>query len=161
MSDKLAAAKDLRWLANKLRGITELADALDRLGSLDQQEKEAKERLASLANSEQQIKDRFAQADAEYAGRRAASEEYEKNAKDHADRVISKANDEAEKIVNEAKGKASKVTEQAKTRETAINTEIDKANTELARIGSELKERKAALDTIDRRLAGLREKLAG
>ena len=52
---KRKAVREIRWLANSLRGLTALADELDELADIEKEERLARERLDQLQAAAQKL----------------------------------------------------------------------------------------------------------
>lgn len=160
MNEKQQAADELKRFATMLQGIPAIAADLDRLGSLEQAEIEAKSRVDKLQADEQAAKDRVAGFDAEYARKRDDAKQAADQLMAEAEKVRADADGEAAKIVAAANDKASKIVSDAEGKAAKVKTATNEATAEIERLNAEIADRRAQLDQVNSDLAAVRRKIS-
>ena len=118
------AVDSIKVLAARLEGIVQVAQVLERIGSLEQAEREAGDRLATaradatkaqarLAEIQQSVKDAEAQAPVILADARTRADAVIYNAEGRADVITLKAEDAAKQIKANAQAVAQRLTDDA------------------------------------------------
>lgn len=148
MNAKQRAAENLKKLSVMLKGILDLSDDLDSLGSLEQAQIETQSRLNALREQEAAAKEGITTATAEAANitreasdtlveaRRIALTTIEQGKSD-AKRLIDSAKEKADKRIADAEAKAADIEGKVTARQAdldAINAAIARAEDERARI---------------------------
>lgn len=165
-------AADIRTGARRLEWITQLAEALDRIGSLEQAAAEAERRKTSIDNyiadlqvaseaAQSQLKNIRAQAqDAnnaiEWAKHEADS--VRANAIADADRIVEEARISAKALAESAEAAAVDAGAKARRDTDAMVARLSDMATENARLVSEIKERAAELVALDSRINAARQR---
>jgi hypothetical protein len=154
----------LKRLAVQFRGILDLADALERINSVEQSEAEARARMDGLgkqiAKKEGELNDALAaiekargEADEIAVQTQAMTQAINAKAETEAKKAIEAGNREAEKIIAEAKAEASRITSSA-------NASADKARAEAQAAKNEAADALARRDTSLASLKVAEDKLA-
>ena len=155
MSDISKAAHDLKVLAQRFRPVLDVVDALERIGSLEDAERDAKERTAhakaeadtaaaSLVTVQQQVaeahkKIQLATTDAEQIVAQATQD---------ADQIRARARTDADRIRQEAeaaKATIQKESEALTVTKTRLAGEVEAKQKELAAITARIAETKASI----------------
>ncbi len=162
----------IRQMAAKFQGITDLADVLERIGSLENAETEARARLGAI-----RVEVAAAEAGAVEAQHRLAS--IEANAKDSLEAATNRARavkDEAEgvnmarsaqitadatKTKTDAQTAASVIAEVANRVKAAILIEVQAAKDELADMRAELSTKAKQLDELNTKIAKAKASIKG
>jgi isopropylmalate/homocitrate/citramalate synthase len=138
MNSSFKAAADVQKLANTFAVLQELADALKKLGSLEQYEAELQ---AKVAKYEQTIKD----TEARFVAERDGIETIKATASAQAESLLMQAQAERELIVAQAKEMAASILEQAQqtlddateTKEEALK-KLQEAKEEVTQINNDV-----------------------
>lgn len=161
MNEKQQAADELKRFATMLQGIPAIAADLDRLGSLDQAELEAKGRVAKLQADERASKDRVAGFEAEYAKKRDEAKKQSDDLRAAAEKVVDDANEQAEKIVADANAKRDRIIADADSKRADMASEISKSQVQLTSLKGEIKNAQATLDDINSQIDMVRKRISG
>ena len=134
MSNYTQAVQDIRQLAVRFQGITQVANALERIGSLEDAEREAKDRLSAA---------RQAATDAEAVAKALAE------SRTH----IANVEDKAQRIVQAGEAKAKDIIAQAEERGAGI---IAEANAKANHVKAVVVAAQADLDALNAKIAAAR-----
>jgi hypothetical protein len=171
MSDLIEAANTIRQIAVKLKGFEVAAAALEKVGSFEQAEAEAKAAALKAQNEASVAMDdlkaaRFEAEEARASGQRALSEAINDAdtaralAKEDADRLVAEAKENAEKIIEGGKSKAAEhmrnVLSQVESEEARV-AELQAQGVELNRANLEASN---ALEATEAKLKAARESIA-
>ena len=169
------AAKNLIQLHNFLKPILEGAKELERIGSLENYEKNCKTNIENLKKEEEKIKVNInntkAQAlkDAEDFRNKLSQEKnnaddlqksadkYFSDKKTEADKLIKSAKDETKIIIENAKNKADAIIENANKSIEDKNNQIEMLNVKIKSIEDDIVNRQNILDEINQKLDNLRK----
>jgi hypothetical protein len=169
--EKMEAAEAVRRLARQYEAMVEAANTLERIGSLEQAEKEANERLFALNAREVEAQRRVEDADrlvtlanqgATEAKDRAEAQCREKVAasKAEAQAIVENARTEAQGIVSAARTEAEGVRAQTE-QERRVNTEAFAAvRADVLAVQADLERKRAELADIEGRIAAARAQAA-
>lgn len=159
MNAKQLAAQDLKHLALKLKGITDLATDLEFLGQLEQTEQEIRGRIATAKVEEAKI----------VADLKAAKESVSKldvfakdvigQSRDTAEAVVKKAHADVEAMIAEAKRMAEGILAAAYQKELAIATSITDKRKTLELLAKEFADKEVALSKLNAERKALLAKL--
>lgn len=158
-TDKIEAARELRWFGNRLRGFLAAADDLEKLGSIENAVAEAETRVATLneqaAAAQERIDDAQAKADeiVSAANTEAARLIEEANA------GVAAAHAEADEIVAKANRRAEEMAATAERRAAEIDARTEAAEQALNDLTAEIADKTAKRDEIDTELKRLRARL--
>lgn len=159
MADTSRALDDIRKLGRTFKGLIDLSEELERVGSLEK-----------LANESQARIDRMK---SEQAGLVTAADKARNEASTHAKNAL-EAKQTSQDLVNNAKGEAqaaadrikavavqeaSQIIEKAKAESEKITADITKAKDSLLSLSSEIRTKEARVSELDAKLAEIRHRI--
>ena len=156
MDNLTKTAEDLKRLAVKFKGILELAEALERIGSFEQAAREATARKDAALAEEKGIRGTL---DARERDLAAADKLIEDKAQE-AKQIRKVANENANAIVRIAEKKAKEIVEEAEKSETIVYGETLKAKVSLEELQKSIKAKEAELLKIKGQIQTAKDKIA-
>ena len=138
MSELINVADQVRAGAKRLEWVLQLADALERVGSLEQAEKEAKKATEKAKKDLEKAKSDLAKA----ADKLRDAEESVPKAVSQANAVLAGAHEEAKALANQAKADAAAIINAAQGKAQAT---VDAAISQAAGIAEQIKAEKSVL----------------
>lgn len=153
MSNAMKAADDLKSIAARFRGIIEIAGVLEKIGSLEQAEREAHSRKESADKAASEAKKK-----AEVAEQALAR--YEKEFSDArllSQQIISNAKQDAIGIFEKANAKADEIEQKALQRRSVIENEIVDRIKQSDNLHNTIKEQTKVLESITLRISEARK----
>lgn len=152
MSNTSKAAEDIKGLAKKFSGFLEVASVLEKIGSLEQAERDAnsrKEKAYKEAEEAQSMSEKqkieLAKAVAEVEVMKNKSLELEQFGNKRFSDIVKDAKEKSEQIINEANANKAIIVNEIELeviKHNKIKEDIEKAKVELASIESQIKEMK-------------------
>lgn len=146
----------LRKLARDMSALGEIADYLDRVGSLENAEQEAKQRLMQVQQDEKTAQGQLA-AVSETVHRR---QEEAREAQDFAAKVEASAKERASEIEAAARAKAQGIIVNAEMSARATGALVVEARKELNELGKQVEAKQAELIRVEKAIADTRRKIA-
>jgi chromosome segregation ATPase len=156
MSDVQKAAHDFRALAAKFRIFLEVADTLERIGSLEEAERSAIKRKDSAVALETEAKASLAKVHHDLDNRKQGVKE----AKEQAEVIISDAHIKAEAIRSGAKLDASVTIDAVGHEKSKVEEQVNNLRSELTRVQSQLDLKRKELEAITKQINNTRERIA-
>ena len=156
MSNSIKAAEDIKNLAKRFQGFIEAAQYLEKIGSLEQCEAEAKvrkDKAISEANDAVAMADRKKQE-------LKLSEDAIEQAKQKASDIEAFGQKRFSEIVQEAKEKASRVEIEAEKNKSIIMNEVEKKVNELNSLKKSIDDSKVELESIKIQIKEMKDKIA-
>lgn len=157
---KLAAVHDLKRLSVQLRGILSIADDLERIGSLEQAEAEARSRLDKLRAETEGHKTTAASAIAAGAAAQTQAETVIEDARRQAKQIVEEAHAEAHRLLAADRRTADAALAESRTKRDKTEKAIEAAEAALEDLGKRIAVRTAQLEDLNKKLEGVRAGLA-
>lgn len=150
MNKTLKAADEVKKLHRMFQSLGEVVEVLDRIGSVEQAEQEARARVEVANREADTIKGTVDAAKAQAKAIKDASDKREAEAAQHIEILKAAADDEAKAIVAEAKGEADKLieaarvqVEEAESKAQACAIDVEVKVKELAEIEKKIEQARA------------------
>lgn len=156
MSHASKAAEDIKSFASRVRSFLEVADALEKIGSLEQAESEA---LVKADRARQEGAAAEAEANKKKADLAKVDEEIE-YARKSAEEIVSNAKTRAMAMLDEAGVKANETVRMASDRKSSVESEILTAGEKLRGLLSTIAEKESVLKAVNSKIEEAREKVA-
>jgi len=156
MSNLIKAAEDIRSLAKRFAPIFAVADALEKIGSIEQAERDAVIRKDAAYAEEEKAKAVLA---AKHEQLKAVELDIEA-AKQKAEEIVSKAHAKAEEIVALSHEKSDAIVKDAKSQKEIIEKAIDSHRVKFQDLTVLIEQKKAELDKINLELEKMKAKIA-
>lgn len=157
-TDKMNAANELKNFANRFRSMLEVADDLEKLGSLENAIGEAGARLSALRDEQGVIEAAVDRARTSIDDANARAQEMTNLAADDADRVIALAKEEAAGLVSKANRDVGDIVSRGRAQADELASKIAAKHAELKIITTETAEAQSRLDAVNAELAALKAK---
>jgi hypothetical protein len=135
MNEYQRAAEAITAELNRLKGLSEAAEVLNSIGSLEQAANEARSRVDKLQADEQAAKDRVAGFDAEYEKKRFAVKKQADQVLADAEQAKAGADDYAARLVAEAQAKAEGIVADAKAKVASLDSRAQKLSDAIRAVG--------------------------
>ena len=155
MNKTLKAADEVKKLHRMFQSLGEVVEVLDRIGSVEQAEQEARARVEAANREADAIKGTVDDAKAKAKAIKDASDKLEQEAAQHIEILKAAAHDEATAIVAEAKGEADKLIEAARvqveaaeSRAQACAIDVEVKVKELAELDAKIAKAQAQINKI-------------
>ena len=155
MNKTLKAADEVKKLHRMFQSLGEVVEVLDRIGSVEQAEQEARARVEAANREADAIKGMVDDAKAKAKAIKDASDKLEQEASQHIEILKAAAHDEATAIVAEAKGEADKLIEAARvqveaaeSRAQACAIDVEVKTKELAELDAKIAKAQAQINKI-------------
>lgn len=156
MSQVQKAADDIKSFVSRIRGFIEVADTLEKIGSIEQAEREAKAKAdaarsdaASAVSDLAQKQEKVSKIDEEIA-----------YAKKSAEEIVANANKRAMSMVDEAGTRAQEIVRDASGHKDAIVKEISDLGVKRGELSAFIAEKEKELAAVVNKIAEAREKVA-
>jgi len=159
MSAKQKAVDDIKKLGRMLKGMIDVAEELEQMGSLEQAHKEAVDRVESFKSVEAKAKCAMSEAEASLAAVCAKASEVEANATATAQAILKDAHEQADGVINSANADATAALKAASIKKGSIELECIAARNELVSVQTKIVGEQAVLDDLRKQLTALRERL--
>lgn len=156
MSDLAKAAHDLKLVAARFKPFLEVADALERIGSLEEAERLATQRTAAAQHTEAQTK---ALLDAATT-RLLEAEQQVGKARTEAVSVLDEATVKAKDLLDQARKDAKLIGDAATDAKVAILKEIDELKMDRASIQHQLEAKQRELSAITEQITKTKARIA-
>ena len=150
MNQFIEAADAIRTIAKRLEGFALAADALERIGSIDQAAKEAQQQRDAALDQAKDAKADLAKARSALASAKEQADSVMDEAGVNAAAIVSKAEADALLIVDRAKAEASGLMNAQKG---AFDAAVSEANAEMAKLKGRIKTAKVDAEAIDAEIA--------
>lgn len=156
MSDARKAAEDLKLFANRIRPLLDVADALERIGGLEQAERESESRAdkaKTAAADAQKLLDK----------KNAELEEVKVEITKTQDNIIvmeNKAQDKCDEILRIADEKAVNIIKSANEQKKNIENQIIEKRGQVAQLQEAIDAKKEELTKINNEIEAAKEKIA-
>lgn len=171
MANKATVASDLRRFADFFKGLTEAADTLDQMQSMEETALATEQRVATAQAALTAKAAEIADADRQLVDIRAKASESVKNAgkraQEKADSIVATGESQVAQIVADARVQAASVVDAARTEHGALSDQIVSMGEQLVRMTDDkaaldetLAAGRAALDELEGKLAAAREAVA-
>lgn len=167
MADKMNAAKSIRVLANLYRDMTDAADVLEQIGSIEQAQAESRSALNAIRADIEVAKADLAELNALGAkAKQIMLDEEEAHATSltikHAE-IVKAAEEDAAEILKNAQDKAADMLAQSVTEKSRLSSEIaglqraiEAARAEITALATAREESEAEFDQLSRKLGELK-----
>lgn len=158
MNDKnfIQVSEDLKSLANKFRNIVAVAEMCEKIGSLEQSEKEALGRKEAAQKAEAEAMGKFdsAQAKIDAAMKDVANANSKKGEIENATQV------NVQKMVQEAEGKASKIIQEAKAAHADVMKKYKEASNAVEDMKAQVVSKREELAQIQKQMNDVKSKIS-
>lgn len=156
MSDAMKAADDLKVLANRLRPLFDVADVLERIGSLEQAEREAGIRLQKTKDAEEEAKNVLDDRVRDLS----KAEQKVEEALEKSVQIENAAQTKSDKIIEAADSRAIMIIRNATDQKKVLDAEIISKRGQLAQIQEAIDAKNEELSNLKREIEAAREKIA-
>ena len=156
MSNPMKAAEDLKVLANRFRSILEVADVLEKIGSLEQAERDAASRKDRAYAEEKKAHLLLLDLD----GKVALKQEAIKLAEEQAEEVVAKAKEKAQAVYAEMAEKNAAHLKQISELKLSADAAIIAKRLELDDVKSQVQAKKVELEEVSSQIAAVKSKLS-
>jgi chromosome segregation ATPase len=150
------AANDIRNFVNKLQPLFSAAEALEKIGNIEQLEREATERKANAERELEKIlpKLKLRQGELQDLLDRASESE------GHAEQVVAEAENKVGAIIERANKKAASIVDEAKKNGAGIDQKINERRAVLSSVEKEIEEKSVRLESIKKEIAAAKSKIS-
>lgn len=156
MDNLTKAADDLKRLAGKFKGIVELAETLEQIGSFEQAAREATARREGALAEEKRIRETLEALNEKIKG----MDDLIHQRRIKAEQIIKAANEKALEIVKDGEGCAKKIVEDAERSEKVIYEETLTAKVSLEVFQKSIRTKEAELLEIKGQIQTAKDKIA-
>lgn len=167
----MTVASDIRRFADFFRDLTEAADTLDQMQSMEETALATEQRVANAQNELTRKAAEIADADRQLVDIRAKASESVKNAgkraQEKADSIVATGETQAAAVLSDARVQAASIIDAARTEHAALTEQIVGMGEQLVRMTDDKKALdetlslgRAALDELEGKLAAAREAVA-
>lgn len=156
MSQILKAVDDIKGLASKFRGFLEVAETLEKIGSLEQAEREANNR-AEIARVGCDVADKNLAVKQEQVSKLDAEIDYAKKA---AEEIIANAKQRSMNIVDEAGVKGNDMLRVVSEKKAAFEKELKDLRDKMGVVTTAVSEKESVLAAINAQINKAKEQVA-
>lgn len=157
MSNAMKAADDIKSLASRFRSVLEVAEVLEKIGSLEQ----------AVRDAESKKKAAYADAEKAVSLLNDKAEELEKanaeigKAKEASASIVAQANQKAGVIIAEAEVKAGEIISKANSDKAVVEEAIKSLNAKSVSLSGEISKQESHLADIKKHIQDAKSKISG
>ena len=144
-SNLLQAAETIKRELNRMRGLQIAAEAIERIGSFEQAEEDARRKHVEITGKVNEATARLLALDTEYKARIVDLNSHVEQARREADRTKTESLDEAKKVIDNAKAQGADLVAKANTRAKEI---VDAAQVQASQAMARKKDIDALTDQV-------------
>lgn len=156
MSNAMKAADDLKSIAKRFQGIMEVAQILEKIGSLEQAERDAVARKEAAYAEEKKAQLLILDLD----GKIAVKQEAIKIAESQADHIVVKAKEKAQQVYNELAEKNAASLKQANEIKVLAEAAVSAKRVEVEELNKLISAKKLELEDVSSQIAAVKSKLS-
>ena len=156
MSNAMKAADDLKSIAKRFQGIMEVAQILEKLGSLEQAERDAVVRKDAAYAEEKKAQLLILELD----GKVAMKQEAIKKAEELAEGIVLKAKEKAQQVYNELAEKNAAALKQSNEIKVLAEAAVSAKRVEVEDLNKQIAAKKLELEDVSSQIAAVKAKLS-
>lgn len=158
MSAKQKAVEDIKKLARMFKGLIDVSEELEAMGSVEQATLELKAKHAKAEADAKKALEELESANFKVETAMQKASDVEMSAKNTAQLILKEAHDQADGILAAVNADTQSIVMAAQAKRDAIDAEVVKATGELKQLNAQIADKQAVMDELEARLNELKAK---
>ena len=150
------AAQEIKLIAGKFKGIIALAEALEKIGSIENSEKEARGRVVKAQKEEAEAREKVKAVQADLKGALDSIQEARVKALER----IENAKVDASDIIAKAQVTAMEIVEAAEDHRDEMSRQVKESNKKLEKIQADVHAKELELETVQKQIDAAHSKIS-